>query len=227
AAGRTLETRSLDGERVLLIGPPNAGKSSLLNALVGEERALVHPSPGTTRDLVSAPLRLFGRRLTLLDSAGIRAAEGVEALGVRRALALAQEAELVVWVEDIACSPEAPPVTPGLCVLAKADLPPHPLRVLAPSSSAARVSARTGDGLEALRARLAGLTEARTGAASGRQRSLLLAAAEQLDAPPELEEALLSARLERGVEILGRLVGRGDGAMVAAEAVFSRFCIGK
>src|SRR6185437_15789316 len=95
--GRRLFVRS----EVVLAGPVNAGKSSLLNALVGEERALVDAAPGTTRDLVTADCERAGLPLRMVDTAGWREAAGVEARGIALGRAAAARAELVLWVTPI------------------------------------------------------------------------------------------------------------------------------
>lgn len=98
------------GARLALIGAPNAGKSSLLNALLGYERALVSPIPGTTRDYLGAPLELFGIPLVAVDTAGVRETEDpVERMGVERALGIAEEADLVLYVVDRSQPKPAPP----------------------------------------------------------------------------------------------------------------------
>lgn len=90
-----------EGLRVPLVGSPNAGKSSLFNRLVGEERAIVAPEPGTTRDRVSEPVEIAGLRVVLSDTAGLRAETGaVEAIGVARSRTLLEESPRVVWVLD-------------------------------------------------------------------------------------------------------------------------------
>ncbi|MCX7625398.1 MAG: tRNA uridine-5-carboxymethylaminomethyl(34) synthesis GTPase MnmE, partial [Candidatus Sumerlaeaceae bacterium] len=92
---------ALEGARVVLIGVPNAGKSSLFNALVGRERAIVTPHPGTTRDTIEAIVDVRGVPVTLVDTAGLRETENdVEAIGIRRSLEEANRADLVVWVAD-------------------------------------------------------------------------------------------------------------------------------
>lgn len=93
--------RVREGFRVALIGAPNAGKSSLLNALAGRDAAIVTPTPGTTRDVIEVPMVLAGYKLLLADTAGVReAAEEIEAEGVRRARAWAADADLRLWVVD-------------------------------------------------------------------------------------------------------------------------------
>lgn len=235
AAGPALEARTLGGPRLLLLGPPNAGKSSLLNALLDEDRALVDPAPGTTRDLVEGPVRLAGRRAMLCDSAGIRAAEGLEAAGVARALAAAETAEGVLWIEDIAEATVEPPagLRVDLRILSKCDLPAHPSRGRAEASRpepSRRVSARSGEGLDGLRSWLSDRVRDQRppGAATERQRRLLAGAEEAFRraAGPGPED-LRTASLEAAVQRLGALLGEGRGAEEAAALVFRRFCLGK
>ncbi len=220
-----LETRALEGSRVVLLGPPNAGKSSLLNALLGFERSLVDEVAGTTRDVVTAPLWLQGRRFTLCDSAGIRLAAGVEAAGVAKALETAADADVVVWVEDQAAAPAEPPpgVSVDLRLLTKADLPAHASR----SGEALRVSAITGVGLPALREAIARLASP-SAAVSARQQALLAEATAHLERAGQAgPEDLRVAELALAVEALDSLCGAGSGAAEAEELVFQRFCIGK
>ncbi len=225
AGSRPFEAGALEGSRVLLLGPPNAGKSSLFNALAGEERALVDGAPGTTRDLVRAAVRLGGRRVTLIDSAGIREASGLEGAGVERALAAARAVDLVLWVEDVSAAPAELPVESAILVLSKTDLAFHPGRgETAPG--ALLVSAKEGRGVAELREEIERRLPRAPGAASARQRELLLAAAKGME-DSEAEEAVLAEALQEAVEQLGRLVGASDGLGEAAEAVFERFCLGK
>src|SRR4029079_3603795 len=105
----------------VIAGPPNVGKSSLINAMTGSERAIVTDVPGTTRDHIEVPLRIDGIPILLTDTAGLRSTEdAVEAIGVQRAAALVDGADVVVWLGE----PGNAPVRPNVVrVHAKADLP--------------------------------------------------------------------------------------------------------
>jgi tRNA modification GTPase len=148
--------------RVALLGPPNAGKSTLMNALLEEERVIVRPEPGTTRDVVSETLSVRGVPFEVLDAAGIRVAEDeVERLAVERAAALAGACEVALLVYDaaedpglaLACVPQPGPGVRVIFVANKADLlagpPPAPSR--APT---VLISAKLRQGLDALEAAL-------------------------------------------------------------------------
>ncbi len=144
--------------RVAFLGVPNAGKSSLLNALLGYERAMVSPTAGTTRDLVRATLAHDGWVLDVIDSAGIRSAgSDLEAEGIRRSLDLAKQADLVIWLVD-STDPVSPPpeVEADLLVWTKADLVPAKKTKADASAKGGRprgelaTSAKTGLGLEPL-----------------------------------------------------------------------------
>ena len=138
--------------RVAVAGPPNVGKSSLVNALAGFQRSVVAPTAGTTRDVVTVQLALDGWPVELADTAGLRDAEGLEAAGIGRARAAAAAADLVLWVLDgSALAPDLPP--PGidpLLILNKTDQPPGWDWATLPD--AVRVSAVTGAGLADLSA---------------------------------------------------------------------------
>lgn len=222
------------GLDVAILGAPNAGKSSLLNALVGREAAIVSARAGTTRDVVEARMVLAGLPATIADTAGLReAGDEIEREGVRRALDRGEAADIVVAV--LACDTPADEATLDLiarrsCVVVggKADLA-SPM----PEWGALPVSVRTGEGLRVLRTRLeaeAKALTARAGAAlltRPRHRAALRDTAEWLDeaarAPlPELRaEALRAASCT-----LGRLTGR-VGAEDVLDRVFATFCIGK
>ncbi len=224
--------RLRDGLMVAIIGAPNAGKSSLLNALVGREAAIVSARAGTTRDVVEARLTLAGVPVTLADTAGLRdATDEIEAEGVRRARRRAEEADLVLAIFAADQPPDAVTLAAmpagAVVVVNKADLAPAGL------PGALAVSALTGQGLEALRARLE--AEAAALAGLGEQASLtrprhvaavrdaLRWLAELSGAPvPELRAEALRAALRA----LGRLTGQ-VGVEAVLDLVFSEFCIGK
>jgi tRNA modification GTPase len=131
--------------KVVVAGPPNVGKSSLVNALAGFQRTVVSEVPGTTRDVITVQLALDGWPVELTDTAGLREAEGLEAEGIARAKRVLAEADLVVWLHDASEPPVADaPGSPGsLVVWNKADLASGPLAGLS-------VSAKTGAGIPEL-----------------------------------------------------------------------------
>jgi tRNA modification GTPase len=130
------------GLAVVLAGPPNSGKSSLLNALVRREAALVTAIAGTTRDLIEVPITAGGMRFRIIDTAGVReTTDEVERLGIDRARAAAGSADLLIWLGDGDVPASA---SPTLAVHARADLPGR-----RESQGRLAVSAVTGEGLEA------------------------------------------------------------------------------
>lgn len=237
--------RVREGFRIALVGAPNAGKSSLLNALAERDAAIVTSTPGTTRDVIEVPLVLGGYKALLADTAGVRETdEAIEAEGVRRALAWAEGADLRIWVVDAHASDgswrEAGELAqPGdLCLLNKADLPAGLDR------DRARAVA-TDKGLETLDISLksAGVAAVRTwltdrvvaalsaaefpAATRLRHAESLREAAERAAralAQPEPELAAEDVRL--AARALERVSGRVDPEAVL-DRVFSSFCIGK
>ena len=219
-----------------IIGAPNAGKSSLLNALVGREAAIVSARAGTTRDIVEARLDLAGVPVTLSDTAGLReAGDEIEAEGIKRAERRAQEAQLVITVFAADEPPDSETlrwVGPEALVLVnKCDLAPAPAAIA--DVPAMAVSAREGIGLGTLRERLAEAALGLTGAGQGNQLTrprhraalteavTLLAEAEGASLPELTAEALRAALFA-----LGRLTGR-VGVEEILDIVFRDFCIGK
>jgi tRNA modification GTPase len=214
--------RLKDGIRVVLAGPPNTGKSSLFNALLGREAAIVTPSPGTTRDLVEAPVAIDGVAFVLVDTAGLREAEDqVETIGVELARASAEAADIVLWL-----GPPAEKPGKAIAIHSKADLSP------APPDADVAVSAVTGEGLSALGRMLVQhstqlLVPEGEVALSSRHRGCLvgiLAALSEAEAAADLlvvAEALRQARLA-----LDGLIGRA-GVEDMLDALFARFCVGK
>ena len=231
--------RLVDGLHVVIAGAPNAGKSSLLNALAGEERAIVTDIAGTTRDLLREQVRIDGVALTLVDTAGLREApDAVEREGIRRARAELARADLVLAVlgPGDPAPADLPPGVPVLWLHNKNDLS----GVAARQESHADgehlwLSARTGEGLEALRARLreaAGLGEGSEGAFSARTRHLEAldrAAAALAEAADQLRHRageLAAEDLRRAQDALGEITGRVDADALLGR-IFADFCIGK
>ncbi|GAA5337402.1 tRNA uridine-5-carboxymethylaminomethyl(34) synthesis GTPase MnmE [Thermus antranikianii] len=216
------------GARLALIGAPNAGKSSLLNALLGYERALVSPIPGTTRDYLEAPLELFGIPLVAVDTAGIRdTLDPLERAGVERALRIAEEADLVLYVADRSAPKPPPPPLPSrtLKVATKADLPP-----LWEDAEFIPVSSVTGEGLgqlkEAIREALLGKGEGEY-LLSERQIEALHQARERLLEAQNLPEDLMGLALEEALKALASLRGRKEVSEEVVARVFQNFCVGK
>jgi len=232
--------RLRDGFRVVIAGPPNVGKSSLLNALARRDAAIVSEEAGTTRDVIEVHLDLRGLPVIVTDTAGIRGAgSAVEAEGIRRTLARVEDADLVLWMVDATAPEESSAPIPGpsapLRVLNKIDLVnPAPNAGLSAPMSAFALSAKTGEGVSELIDLLT--KHAEEGLAVGepavitraRHRAELEAATEALSrfreerGGPEIkaEELRIAARH------LGRLTGRIDVEEVLG-AIFSEFCIGK
>jgi tRNA modification GTPase len=215
------------GLKVAILGPPNAGKSSLLNALARDSHALVDAVPGTTRDALFTPVLRGGKRVTLIDTAGLREASGLEAQGVARALVVAEQSDVRIWVEDIHAAPVDPPgdLDMDLYVLSKADLSGHPART--PREPAAlRLSVQAGTGLTALEAWIDACGERHAGGLSGRQRRELESAAAALVGIEGLPDDLAGDRLMCAEAALARLAGDALTQTEAAE-VYAQFCIGK
>jgi tRNA modification GTPase len=216
-----------DGVRVVIAGPPNAGKSSLINAIVGEERAIVTEIPGTTRDHIEVSLALAGLPVLLTDTAGLRDSDdGVEAIGIARASALVEAADVLVWLGD----PNDAPSHPRLIkTLSKADLLPD---LGAVANDAIPVSSVTGEGLKRLLEKIGDLAKLLPPgedaiALNRRQAAHVGDAAAALDVAAATDDAVLLAenlRLARGA--FDRLTGRA-GIEDVLDALFSRFCLGK
>ena len=214
--------RLRDGVRVVIAGPPNAGKSSLLNALAERDAAIVAPTPGTTRDVIEAPVSLGGTPFLLIDTAGLRESGGpIEAIGVARARTSAAAADILIWLGAVDEAPRG-----ALVIHAKADLG-------APCGrNDLSVSVMTGEGLDALRRMLiqrsvALLPAEGEVALNARHRESLQHAAEELREceaggdPLIIAESLRCARLA-----LDRVTGKA-GVEDMLDALFGRFCIGK
>lgn len=237
-----------DGVRVAIVGAPNVGKSSLLNALLGEQRAIVTEVAGTTRDSIEEWLSIEGVPMRVIDTAGIRHSDdAIEAAGIERARRHLEGADLVLLVLDSSRPPdendrEIAALTAGrprIVVVNKADLPPSPEAVaLAGDDASVRISARTGDNLAALRAAMA-LRVTGGGLAVGdelvggnlRHRDALYRAREHVRKARVTAEAAMAADfvtidLRAAVDALGEITG----ARVTDEVIdriFSQFCLGK
>jgi len=233
--------RLVDGLHVVIVGPPNAGKSSLMNALSGEERAIVTEIPGTTRDLLRERIRLDGIELTLVDTAGLRdSPEPVEREGIRRAHAELPKADLVLVVLDDSQPGQAMPdiafAGPRLWLHNKADLSGQTSRFEQRADGRHLwLSARTGDGLPRLVQELqaaAGLGEGSEGAFSARARHLdaMARAAGCIErAASQLHRGsaeLAAEELRQAQDSLGEITGRVDADALLGR-IFGDFCIGK
>jgi tRNA modification GTPase len=215
-----------DGVRVVVAGPPNAGKSRLINAIVGEERVIVTDIPGTTRDHIEVPMSLGGVPIRLTDTAGLRdTSDKVEAIGVERASRLVEAADVLVWLGDKSASPSHPRL---ITVHAKADLPER--RVTPPGSLP--VSSMTGQGLAELLHQIEDLARSilpdEGAIALNRRQALHLdEAAAALENAAGAEDHLLAAEdLRMARSAFDRLTGRA-GVEDVLDALFGRFCLGK
>ncbi len=238
-----------DGLQVVIAGQPNAGKSSLLNALAGAELAIVTPVAGTTRDVVQQTIQIEGVPLHVVDTAGLRDSpevDEVERIGIERAWGRIRQADVVLFLHDLtraddpahaqadaAIEADLPRGVPVLHVWNKLDQRPE-ARV---SGDALALSARQGDGLEALRQRLlqlAGWERAGDGLFMARERHLqalhrvqthLEAAATWLDGSADALD-LLAEELRLAQHALGEITGEFSADDLLG-VIFSRFCIGK
>ncbi|MCQ8279901.1 tRNA uridine-5-carboxymethylaminomethyl(34) synthesis GTPase MnmE [Acetobacteraceae bacterium KSS8] len=220
--------RIRDGLVVAIVGPPNVGKSSLLNRLAGRDAAMVSDIAGTTRDAIEVRLVLADLPVTLIDTAGIRDSEDpLEREGVRRALRHAEHADLVLRVACPGAGMEPEPRVPDdIRVWNKTDLAPAPEGWIG-------VSAQTGAGLDVLRERLAAEMRRLTDLAGAapltraRHRAGISEALEHLDTAPHLDlPELRGEALRLAMQALGRLTGR-IGVEDLLDTVFNQFCIGK
>ncbi|MCW3797731.1 tRNA uridine-5-carboxymethylaminomethyl(34) synthesis GTPase MnmE [Sphingomonas sp. BN140010] len=211
-----------DGVRVVLAGPPNAGKSSLLNALVEHDRAIVSDVAGTTRDVIEVPVAFGGVPLVLVDTAGLHSsADAIERIGVGLAEREAASADILLWLGDAS---DCPVHSTKLLIHAQSDRRPNP------RPGSVSLSAVTGAGLAELREIIATTARSllpREGdlVLNRRQASLIGEAAEALLALPD-DLVLMADSLRVAREALDRLTGR-TGVEDVLDALFGRFCLGK
>jgi tRNA modification GTPase len=220
------------GLTLVILGRPNAGKSTLLNRLVGSDRAIVTPIPGTTRDIVRETIEIGGLPVTIADTAGLRSSgDVVETIGVERARAAARDADIILYLVDASSGLNADDEAfeNAIVVYTKSDLAPPP-------SGAFGISVTADRGVDELLARLDALVRERFAAPEGslvneRQRQAVAACEEALAAAvasvdAALDEQIVLVDLYRASTALGMLTGAITCDEVFAE-IFSKFCIGK
>lgn len=219
--------RLRDGIRVVLAGPPNSGKSTLLNAMVGRDAAIVSPVAGTTRDRIEVPVSRGGIAYLFTDTAGLReaGADPIEAIGMDRARDAVESADILLWLGE-----EAAPMIDGPIVLAlhaRSDLPDRGVR-----QGRLAISAETGAGLPELWRAIAEAATARLPtldrpALNARQRALASEAQDWLTGGVGEHDIILigeALRAARGA--FDRITGRADVESML-DSLFARFCIGK
>ena len=224
-AARPASDSLRDGLLVALAGPPNAGKSSLLNALVGRDAALVSSEAGTTRDLIEVQIVLGDHRVRLVDTAGLRDGAGlVEQMGIDRARRSVDAAALLVWLGD---DPAPARDGPVLAVRARCDVDGR-----TEPDGRLGVSSRTGEGLDALIAWIAREADHIVGGEDGvtlnvRQHEAMLAVERELwDAATQQDLVLLAEHLRLARRSLIGLTRPTDIEAVM-DQIFTNFCLGK
>ncbi len=228
-AGVDVAERIRDGFEVAILGAPNAGKSTLLNALAGREAAITSDIAGTTRDVIEVRMDLRGLPVTVLDTAGLReAGDEVERIGIDRARSRAEAADIRVFLQSTPGEVPPIPMRDGdIVLLGKGDL--H-------DASNDAISGVTGQGVSTLidrltntlstrAARQATATHARHAEAMTDALRSLEAGMDEVEAGPERTE-LAAEHLRSAIRRLDSLIGRIDVEMVLGE-IFSRFCLGK
>jgi tRNA modification GTPase len=223
-----------DGLMAVILGRPNSGKSTLLNRLVGSDRAIVTPIPGTTRDIVRETIEIGGLPVTIADTAGLRSSgDLVEEIGVARAREAAGQADIVLYLVDsssgLTSQDELVTFPNAMVIYTKIDLAPPP-------SGEIGISVTTERGIDQLLRRLDALVRDEFAASEGslvneRQRQAVLGCAEALSAAlaaieSGLDEQVILVDLYRASTSLGLLMGAITRDDVFTE-IFSKFCIGK
>ena len=231
-----------EGARTVIFGQPNVGKSSLLNRLLGCERAIVSDLPGTTRDTIEETISLLGIPLRLVDTAGVReAADPIEAQGIQRTARQIEEADLLLEIVDASQPCAVVPAAPDsaarrLLVLNKCDLGEHASWA---DADAVRLSCASGEGFEVLADRIraalhfgevdwgdhAVAINARHQASLRQARGALVAARTMME-NPSADPGLAAIDLREALDALGEIPGRVDTEDLLG-VIFSRFCIGK
>ena len=223
-AGRPEAERLRDGVRVILAGPPNAGKSSLFNALLADDAAIVTPEAGTTRDVLERSVGIAGVPFVLVDTAGMRkeSAGVIEEMGIERARRAVESGQIVLWLGEPVEAPDGSIIVASKSDLGSADQGPADVKV----------SSVTGQGMDLLVDMIvergkAALPPVDRIAFNRRQKECALAAADNLAQLDISGDLLIGAeRLRSARRALDRLVGR-DSTEEMLDALFGRFCIGK
>lgn len=215
-----------EGLRVVVAGPPNSGKSSLVNAIAGTDRAIVTNVPGTTRDHIDVPMAIAGTPIVLTDTAGLRASDDeVEQIGVARAEELVSASDILLWLGEPA---DAPAHNELILLHARCDLPG---RGGAPHGSLA-VSSVTGAGVgqlvERVAARARRLVPAADAIALNRRQAEAITGAQRalIDARESHDVVLVAEHLRNARAAFDRITGRA-GVEDLLDALFGRFCLGK
>jgi tRNA modification GTPase len=216
-----------DGLRVVLGGPPNSGKSTLLNTLVARDAAIVSDIAGTTRDMIEVPIALEGIPFVFTDTAGLRetTVDVIEAIGIDRTRAAMATADMILWLGNEGEGPDHPQI---IEVEPKCDEPVH----VAKGSTAFRVSALSGEGMDALVSHIIGaaknlLPPPNQFAINQRQRALLAECASALiDASSSKDWLIVAEYLRQARLSLDALTGRAHTEDML-DMLFGRFCVGK
>lgn len=236
-----------EGIKTVILGEPNAGKSSLLNCLVGRDRALVSPEPGTTRDYLEERVSMGPHWLRLIDTAGLNSApSSLEQRGIEKTFEQAADADLFLWVIDSTQPPPAVPpalaarMTPAntIAVFNKIDLPPAKRGELPQAFPVVNISALQGAGLEALQAAVTKLAEsfhveigdeliainARHSHALEQAKACLITAGQKH--AENIPSELLASDLRVALDAFGQISGKIDNERIL-DQLFASFCIGK